>query len=57
VGSAANSLVESSGQLAFRLFHQALNEALWAARGRIVDHAADEAALTAALLAFGSRLG
>src|SRR4029079_18272910 len=58
VGSAASFLVESSGRLtAYRLFHHALSDALRAARSRIIDHTADEAALTTALLAFGSRLG
>ena len=58
VGSAANFLVESSGTVAaYRLFHQALSDALWATRGRNVDPTADEAALTRAMLSFGSRAG
>ncbi|HEU0088189.1 MAG TPA: trypsin-like peptidase domain-containing protein [Pseudonocardiaceae bacterium] len=59
-GSAANFLVESTGEAAtatFRLFHQALNDALSTDRARAVPPAADEAALTRAFTGHGTRIG
>ncbi|MGH3912078.1 MAG: hypothetical protein ACRDTC_01500, partial [Pseudonocardiaceae bacterium] len=59
-GSAANFLVEStteSATVAFRLFHQALSDALAAERARLVLPAADEAALTTAFTGYGTRIG
>lgn len=61
--SAANFLVESSGDdagrplAAFRLFHQALNDALLAARAQVSDAGADERALTLALISAGRDTG
>jgi hypothetical protein len=59
VGSAANFLVESTGRTrTYRLFHQALADALTAGRGRrIADPAQDEAALTHAFLTHGRQVG
>jgi len=59
-GSAANFLVESTGRTttsAFRLFHQALGDALGTARSRLVPAALDEAALTATFVEYGARVG
>ncbi|MGI9000723.1 MAG: hypothetical protein ACR2GH_03565, partial [Pseudonocardia sp.] len=59
-GSAANFLVESTGRTAtsaFRLFHQALGDALGTARGRLMTAVLDEAALTRAFVEHGARIG
>ena len=59
-GSAANFLVESASEsatAAFRLFHQALSDALSAERTRSVPPVEDEGALTAAFTGYGARLG
>lgn len=59
-GSAANFLVESAGEsatVAFRLFHQALSDALYTERARLVPSAADEGTLTRAFTGYGARIG
>ena len=59
-GSAANFLVESAGEpvtATFRLFHQALSDALSAERIRSVPTVADERALTRAFTGYGARIG
>ncbi|MGH3568316.1 MAG: trypsin-like peptidase domain-containing protein [Pseudonocardia sp.] len=59
-GSAANFLVESTGPgttSTFRLFHQALGDALGATRSRFMAAALDEAALSTAFVAYGARIG
>ncbi|MGH3625745.1 MAG: WD40 repeat domain-containing protein [Sciscionella sp.] len=59
-GSAANFLIESSTDTTnptFRLFHQALSDALHTARARAVPTVHDEAALTRVLLGYGARIG
>src|SRR5262249_18129918 len=57
--SAASFLVETSqdGFPVFRLFHQALNDALLRARSRIAASADDEKALTQAFAALGRQCG
>ena len=59
--SAASFLVESSGtdsaETVFRLFHQALNDALLHSREDIVPRTADERALARALIACGRKSG
>jgi WD40 repeat protein len=59
--SAANFIVESSGSedggAEFRLFHQALNDALRHGRARLVSERDDERALTRAFLAVGQAAG
>jgi WD40 repeat protein len=57
-GSAANFLVESNGQsqgTSFRLFHQALSDALVRERARAAYLVNDERALTHAFLEYGAR--
>jgi hypothetical protein len=59
-GSAANFLIESTEESAtptFRLFHQALGDALSADRGRSVPPAVDERTLTRAFTGYGARIG
>jgi len=59
-GSAANFLVESTGEsatVAFRLFHQALSEALRTERAEALPAASDEANLTRAFLTYGTERG
>ncbi|MGH3973428.1 MAG: hypothetical protein ACRDS9_08880 [Pseudonocardiaceae bacterium] len=59
-GSAANFLVESTGESAtrvFRLFHQALSDTLYAQRTRSVSPVPDERALTTAFTGYGTRIG
>ncbi len=59
-GSAANFLIEStegSATGAFRLFHQALSDALSAERGRSVPPAHDEKTLSSAFTGYGVRIG
>ncbi|MBV9651067.1 MAG: trypsin-like peptidase domain-containing protein [Pseudonocardiales bacterium] len=59
-GSAANFLVESATEatpVVFRLFHQALSDALATQRARSVPPVADERALTTAFIAYGQRIG
>lgn len=59
--SAANLLVESVGGTseppAFRLFHQALNDALLRARSHLADRSKDERLLATAFIAAGRRVG
>ncbi|ETK33355.1 hypothetical protein MPTA5024_24655 [Microbispora sp. ATCC PTA-5024] len=57
--SAANFLVETSTATVptFRLFHQALNDALAAARAQFSERRADERLLTEAFLAHGAARG
>ncbi|MFC1436161.1 AAA family ATPase [Streptacidiphilus sp. N1-3] len=59
--SAANFLVEygsyDSGPTVFRLFHQALNDALLKGRAELTPSARDERALTGALMAHGQSVG
>ena len=58
--SAATFLVESSGYgqaPVFRLFHQALNDALLRARSRIIAPADDERALTRGFISLGRQCG
>ncbi|MGH3614999.1 MAG: trypsin-like peptidase domain-containing protein [Pseudonocardia sp.] len=66
IGSAANFLVETTRTdtsdaaprvRSFRLFHQALADALLVERGRSMDTPADEAALTTAFIEHGRSLG
>ncbi|MDQ3989816.1 MAG: hypothetical protein M3291_11590, partial [Actinomycetota bacterium] len=59
-GSAANFLVESAGESAtatFRLFHQALSDALFAERARSAPTVVGERLLTRALIDHGTRIG
>ncbi|MGH3694515.1 MAG: trypsin-like peptidase domain-containing protein [Pseudonocardiaceae bacterium] len=59
-GSAANFLIESTDESAtatFRLFHQALSDALSAERGRSVSPQQDEEALSRAFTGYGARIG
>jgi hypothetical protein len=59
-GSAANFLIESTGESAagaFRLFHQALSDALYAERGRLAPPAQDEETLSRAFIDYGARIG
>ena len=59
-GSAANFLVESAGESAttrFRLFHQALSDALSAERILSVPTVDDERTLTRAFIGYGAQLG
>ncbi|MFN2496928.1 MAG: hypothetical protein ABR608_13630, partial [Pseudonocardiaceae bacterium] len=59
-GSAANFLVESTGESAtatFRLFHQALSDALSMERTRSIPTVTDERALTRAFTGYGARIG
>lgn len=59
-GSAANFLVESTGGStgsAYRLFHQALSDALAVTRSQSTAPAIDETALTTALVDHGARIG
>ncbi len=58
--SAANFLVESSvgsATPAFRLFHQALDDALLAARAHVTHRANDERDIASALTGYGRRVG
>ena len=59
-GSAANFLVESTGESAttvFRLFHQALSDALHTQRRASAAPGSDEAALTRAFTSYGTFIG
>ncbi|MCA1673998.1 MAG: hypothetical protein LC799_17960, partial [Actinobacteria bacterium] len=59
-GSAANFLIESAGESAtivFRLFHQALSDALATDRSRSALQVADNAALTRAFSNYGAGIG
>jgi WD40 repeat protein len=55
--SAANFLVETASGQAYRLFHQALNDVLLAARAERAPYTADQRALTVALYAYGQEIG